>query len=173
MVRWFVAAACVVAAPLEAQLSTVPVGARVRVLAPPALPRPVVATLSNVWTDSIALSFRAPAAAGDSILVRRSLVLTLSPIHRVDVSAGRDHGVGAREGARTGLIVGGSLGLLVLGFTYIGSKDDTDGCLAICDRSSQIRLGWAIAGGLTAAGTIAGSVFGGVVGAERWRRVYP
>jgi hypothetical protein len=140
------------AAPAHAQLSEAQPGQRVRAFVPAILEERFHATFVRATHDSVWLR----EAHGRTISGRHyapQLKVSRQQIVAFDVSVGRDHMRGARNGLLTGLV--GSVALMAA-----GAAANTEFSAVLAVGGSMIFLPVA---------TIAGAV----LGAEKWRRVVP
>lgn len=145
-------AAALFAQAAPAKPGEIPVGARVRVLAPTSRSARLTGQVLQVTSDTLVVApKRGPAAA-----------IPLSAISEIEVSAGRSHGQGAINGFGIGALTGGiAMGTMVL----LGA----DFCIYIsCLRHDLAGAagGFLIGGAL---GAPFGTLMGALIGLERWR----
>lgn len=145
----------VAAGPLEAQrLDSLPVGARLRVLA---TQHAVRGTL--IRADSTGLLL-APADGGPSVFA------PVAELRRVDVSEGSPPAWGAfQRGAGIGFLVGAGIGVVA---TALASQSH-DGDAIIIPTQDLVRL---LSIGFTGVTTLGGGLIG-VASRERWHQLWP
>jgi hypothetical protein len=137
-----------------AQLAELQLGTKLKVRAPGTVAGRITGTLI--------------ARSPDSITVTRTnatpIPIALRDITELQVSRGKDHGLGARNGTIWGGGIGAALALL--------AGTDASDCES---RNANADCGsdaWALGVAYTAAGgAIIGAVVGAIIGAERWDRL--
>lgn len=145
-------------------------GARVRVSAL-TIPRELTGRLRTPIVDTMSLDVAVRGRRRDSIGPVERFAIPIASIRRLEVSHGRSFSAGAKRGARLGGLVGGAAWAGLVLHQVATAKDDEDWFFP----SRESKIGAAAVLGLVfpIVGTGGGAIVGGLVGRERWQRVFP